>query len=272
MIHHEPESVTAPSASESSAVPPTVLRCESVHTAYFQKPILQEISCEIKERQVTAILGPSGCGKTTLLKTLNRTLELVPGARLTQGRLWYRGRNLYAPAVDPRVVRRVIGIVQQRPVIFPMSILENVLFGLRFHGLAGTKSKADWAREYLTQAGLWDEVCDRLNEPASRLSIGQQQRLCIARTLATQPEVLLMDEPCSALDPTNTQRIEDLIHDLKRRYTVVIVTHNTAQARRIADECLFLLNGWIVATGPTAAFFESPANSTVADFVQGRIG
>jgi len=260
------------SAATTTVLAEPALRCESLHSVYFDKPALKNVSCELPARQVTGILGPSGCGKSTFLKSLNRTLELAPGARVTEGRVLYRGRDIYGPSVDPRALRRCIGIVQQRPVVFPMSIQENVLFGLRFHGLAGERSKAECVQEYLAQAGLWDEVRDRLRDSASRLSIGQQQRLCIARALATQPDVLLMDEPCSALDPASTLRIEELIAKLKSRYTIVVVTHNMGQARRIADRCLFFLDGRLVEAGPTEDFFIRPQHKAVADFVQGRMG
>jgi phosphate transport system ATP-binding protein len=239
---------------------------------YGAATVVEEIACRIPERRVTAIMGPSGCGKSTFVKALNRTLELSPGARLRSGRVSFRGQDLYAPQVDPRAVRRGIGIIHQRPVPFPMSILENVLFGARFHGAVGREEREAYARRYLERVALWEEVKDRLHDRAGGLSGGQQQRLCLARTLANQPQAILLDEPCSALDPHATRRIEDHVLELRREYPVVIVTHNVAQARRVSDHVLFLFGGRLIESGPTEQVFDDPQSDLARDFISGRFG
>ena len=239
---------------------------------YGARPVLHGISFDIAERRVTAMMGPSGCGKSTLLRALNRTLELTPGARITSGHVRFRGADLYAPSVDARAVRRSLGIIYQQPVPFPMSILDNVLFGASFHGVCGKAERADYARLLLEKVGLWDEVKDRLHERATRLSGGQQQRLCLARTLANRPQAILMDEPCSALDPHATRRIEEHIVALRDEYPVVIVTHNVGQARRISDHVLIVVEGTLVEAGPTDQIFETPRSPLARDFICGRFG
>jgi phosphate transport system ATP-binding protein len=243
-----------------------------LQASYHGRPALRGLSVDIPSRAITAVMGPSGCGKSTLVKALNRTLELAPGARVTAGEVLYEGRDLYAPGRDPREVRRRIGIIQQRPVPFPMSLWDDVLFGARFHGRATRKTEADHAERVLRRVGLWDEVKDRLRDPSARLSGGQQQRLCLARTLAVEPEVLLLDEPCSALDPRSAGHIEELMRELAGEYTLVVVTHNLGQARRLAEHVLFLFDGEGIEEGPAARVFAQPRHPLTRDFVTGQIG
>jgi len=223
-------------SGDSSAV----LSMTGVCASYNGKTVLKNLDCSFPEKQVTAILGPSGCGKSTLLRVLNRTLELIPQARVVAGTVSFCGEDIYAKKFHAATVRRQIGLIHQRPVPFPTTILNDVLFGARYHRLLEGMASVEYARIYLEQTGLWNEVKDRLDDRAERLSGGQQQRLCLARTLANQPQVVLMDEPCSSLDPAATKQIEDLIAQLKERYTIVVVTHNMAQARRIADRVVFM--------------------------------
>lgn len=251
---------------------PIALSLYGVSTAYGERAVLKNVYCSFAEGAITAIVGPSGCGKSTLLRVLNRTLELVPQGRVLSGSVSFRGTALHQAGVHPAAIRKRIGLIHQRPVPFPMSILEDVLFGARYHGLLGASPPLEYARSYLEQVGLWSEVKDRLRDRAERLSGGQQQRLCLARTLANQPEVILMDEPCSSLDPAATQQIEELILSLKPRYSIVIVTHNLAQARRIADRAIFMLDGEIIEQGPAEEIFTSPRLELTRDFVSGRIG
>jgi phosphate transport system ATP-binding protein len=243
-----------------------------ISAAYGNRIALKDVACAFPENQITAILGPSGCGKSTLLRVLNRTLELVSGARVLGGAVSYRGRDIYTSSRHPAELRRRIGLIQQRPVPFPMTILDDVLFGARYHKLIDRRRHLEYARSYLEQVGLWNEVKDRLGERSDRLSGGQQQRLCLARTLANQPDVILMDEPCSSLDPAATKQIEELALELKKRYTIVIVTHNLAQARRICDRAVFMLDGEIVECGQKEQIFTSPKFQPTRDFVSGQIG
>jgi phosphate transport system ATP-binding protein len=251
---------------------PAAFDIEGLEIAYGGRPVLRGISCNLPERRVTAIMGPSGCGKSTLIKALNRTLELTPGAAVTGGRVLFRGEDVYGAGIDARAVRRSLGIIHQQPVPFPMSILENVLFGARFHGVCRRADRLDHARRFLEKVGLWAEVKDRLGERATRLSGGQQQRLCLARTLANRPQAILMDEPCSALDPYATRRIEEHVAELKAEYPIVIVTHNVGQARRVADHVLFMVDGRLVEAGPADEVFQQPASALARDFISGRFG
>jgi phosphate transport system ATP-binding protein len=241
--------------------------------AWFgSRHVLTDIHMVARERSVTAIIGPSGCGKSTLIRCLNRMHEEVRGARLT-GRVLFNGIDIYAPGTDPADVRRHVGMVFQRPTPFPtMSVMENAVAGLKLGSKLGKAEIRARGEEALRRAGLWDEVKDRLNHPGGRLSGGQQQRLCIARALAVEPKVLLMDEPASALDPASTLRIEELIEKLKTEYTVIIVTHNMQQATRIADETMFMLDGDVVEAGPTEMIFKQPADKRTEDYVMGRFG
>ncbi len=252
--------------------PEAVFQTIAIEAAYSERTVLKNISFHILDKSITAIMGPSGCGKSTLLRILNRTLELTPGARILSGKVLFRNQNIYSKGQDPRAIRKRIGLIYQRPVPFPMSILENVLFGVSFHGLPGDMPREEYARLYLKRVGLWEEVKDRLRESANKLSGGQQQRLCLARALANQPEVILMDEPCSSLDPAATRQIEELIAQLKRDYTIVVVTHNIAQARRISEFALFMFAGTLVESGPNEKIFHQPETPLARDFITGKIG
>lgn len=267
----EPEELVVERPAPAPAHP-TAFELHGIDVAYGAAPVLRGVSCAIPEGAVTAIMGPSGCGKSTLVKTLNRTLELTAGARLSGGKVTFRGQDLYAPSIDPRAVRRAVGIIHQRPVPFPMSILENVLFGAQFHGRINGGDRTDYARRYLDRVGLWNEVKDRLNDRAERLSGGQQQRLCLARTLATQPKALLLDEPCSALDPYAARHIEEHVRDLRRDFPVVIVTHNVAQARRVSDYVLFMYEGELVEAGRADLIFAAPQSGLARAYISGQFG
>jgi phosphate transport system ATP-binding protein len=242
--------------------------------AYFgSNHALRDINVTISANRVTAIIGPSGCGKSTLIRCFNRMHEVVPGARV-EGAVLLDGDDIYAAAVDPVDVRRRIGMVFQRPTPFPtMSVADNVAAGLRLNGVALTRAERNRIVEHsLRQAALWDEVKDRLNRPGTSLSGGQQQRLCVARALAVKPEVLLMDEPCSALDPISTARIEELLLELKENYTIVIVTHNMQQAARCSDFTAFMYTGDLIEFGETRQIFTNPIRRETEDYITGRFG
>ena len=241
--------------------------------AWFgQKEVLRGVDLVAEPRTVTSIIGPSGCGKSTLIRCMNRMHEEVDGARV-EGKVLFDGSDIYDPAVDAAEVRRRIGMVFQRSNPFPaMSIFDNAIAGVRLAGRTPKQELAERAEAALRSAGLWDEVKDRLKEPGGRLSGGQQQRLCIARALAVEPEVLLMDEPASALDPASTLRIEELVVELKEEYTVVIVTHNMQQASRVSDWTLFMLYGEVVEFAPTQKVFTNPEDRRTEDYVTGRFG
>ncbi|NOY00535.1 MAG: phosphate ABC transporter ATP-binding protein [Verrucomicrobia bacterium] len=248
------------------------LSIKSVDFFYDKFQALYDVSLEIPKGQVTALIGPSGCGKSTLLRCLNRMNDLVPEARL-EGEILFNGKDLYAPEIDVVDVRRQIGMVFQKPNPFPKSIYENIAYAPRIHGVVRSRSEMDGLIEAcLKRVGLWDEVSDRLDQPGTSLSGGQQQRLCIARTIAVEPEVLLMDEPCSALDPIATARVEDLIAELKEDFTVVIVTHNMQQATRVSDRTAFFLLGKIIEFGDTSNLFSNPENQETEDYISGRFG
>ncbi|MGH2364854.1 MAG: phosphate ABC transporter ATP-binding protein PstB [Chloroflexota bacterium] len=238
---------------------------------------VRDISLTIHANRVTALIGPSGCGKSTFVRCLNRLHEVSRGARVA-GQVLLEGQDLYARGVDPVAVRRSVGMVFQRPNPFPtMSISDNVAAGLKLGGVRGRARLAETVERCLRQAALWDEVKDKLRQPALALSGGQQQRLCIARVLAVNPSVILMDEPCSALDPISTLRIEDLIRDLRRSVTIVIVTHNMQQAARVSDDTAFLLaedgrGGSLVEVGPTRTMFTNPTDSRTENYITGRFG
>lgn len=248
------------------------LGVEGVRAWFGDHEVLHGIDMPIAERSVTAIIGPSGCGKSTLIRSLNRMHELTEGARL-EGKITLDGVDIYGRGVDPVLLRRRVGMVFQKPNPFPsMSVRDNVLSGLRLTGrLAGGQAE-EVVERALRDAALWDEVKDRLNAPGVSLSGGQQQRLCIARSLAVSPEVLLMDEPCSALDPIATARIEDLVHSLKDTYTIAIVTHNMQQAARVSDYTAFLLSGDLVEFSETNRLFTSPRDSRTEDYITGKFG
>jgi phosphate transport system ATP-binding protein len=244
---------------------------EDLNAYYGQNHAVKGLHLEFAPNEVTAIIGPSGCGKSTMVRCINRMHEEVPGARAT-GSVRLDQVDVYEPSIDVVSVRRTIGMVFQKPNPFPtMSVFDNVAAGLRLTGVRGINLR-DRVEEVLRVAGLWEEVKDRLDAPGIGLSGGQQQRLCIARTMATEPEVILMDEPCSALDPIATLRIEELIEDLKRRYTIVIVTHNMQQAARVADKTAFMLTGELVEFTDTETIFTTPADSRTEEYVTGKFG
>lgn len=239
---------------------------------YGDRQALRSISLDVHQHRVTAIIGPSGCGKSTFLRTLNCMNDLIPGVR-TSGEISLDGQNLLAPEIDVVALRRRVGMVFQQPNPFPKSIFENVAYGLRINGLAANSGdRAERVEKALRQAALWDVVKDRLHKSAFTLSGGEQQRVCIARALAVEPEILLMDEPASALDPISTAKIEDLIFELKNLYTIIIVTHNMQQAARVSDFTAFLLQGELVEYGETARLFTKPADKRTEDYITGRFG
>ena len=250
----------------------TAIAIEDISLWYSPKQALTNVSMNIPVNRVTALIGPSGCGKSTLLRCINRMNDLIPNVRI-QGAIRYHGVDLYGPAIDPVEVRRRIGMVFQKPNPFPKSIYENVAYGPRIHGLAANKAELDAIVEKsLRRAGLWDEVKDRLSHAGTALSGGQQQRLCIARAIAVSPEVILMDEPCSALDPIATARIEELIDELKGRYAIVIVTHSMQQAARVSQRTAFFHLGAMVEYGETSAIFTNPTQKRTQDYITGRYG
>lgn len=232
---------------------------------------LREVSVEIPDGQITVVLGPSGCGKTTFLRCLNRLIDLTDGAKVT-GEVLIDGENIFAPNADLLRLRKKVGMLAQKPQVLPMSIYENVAFGAWLHGVRDKKALDALVRDCLKRVHLWDEVKDRLFAPASQLSVGQQQRLCLARSLAVDPEVLLCDEPTSALDPISAQRVEELFRELKERYTLVLVTHTLRQAKRLADYVLFFYMGELVEHGPAQRVFSEPRNERTRAFLAGVIG
>jgi len=232
---------------------------------------LREVSVEIPDGQITVVLGPSGCGKTTFLRCLNRLIDLTDGAKVT-GEVLIDGENIFAPNADLLRLRKKVGMLAQKPQVLPMSIYENVAFGAWLHGVRDKKALDALVRDCLKRVHLWDEVKDRLFAPASQLSVGQQQRLCLARSLAVEPEVLLCDEPTSALDPISAQRVEELFFELKERYTLVLVTHTLRQAKRLADYVLFFYMGELVEHGPAQRVFSEPRNERTRAFLAGVIG
>jgi phosphate transport system ATP-binding protein len=256
----------------AAALAPVRIAADRLNFFYGQKQALTDISIEIRANLVTAFIGPSGCGKSTFLRTLNRMNDIIPGARVT-GSVTIDGRDIYKPGTDVVALRRGVGMVFQKSNPFPKSIFDNVAYGLRINGLTRSRNElAARVEESLKGAALWDEVKDRLDDSALALSGGQQQRLCIARALAIKPEVLLMDEPASALDPIATQRIEELIYQLKKDYTIVIVTHNMQQAARVSDATAFFWLGRLVEFGPTDRMFTAPTETLTEDYVTGRFG
>ncbi len=238
---------------------------------YGEKMAVKSVSMSLPERQVTALIGPSGCGKSTFLRALNRMNELIPGAG-SDGEILLDGRSIYESHLDAVELRRRVGMVFQKSNPFPKSIFENVAYGLKVGGMTDRKAVSERVEGSLRGAALWDEVKDRMNESALALSGGQQQRLCIARALAIEPEVVLMDEPASALDPIATAKIEDLIHELKLRYTIVIVTHNMQQAARVSDQTAFFYMGDLIEIGSTEQIFTNPKEERTEDYVTGKFG
>ncbi|GBF12423.1 MAG: phosphate ABC transporter ATP-binding protein PstB [Tepidibacillus sp.] len=248
------------------------IQVNNLNAWYGDFHAIRDINLDIKDKQVTALIGPSGCGKSTFIRTINRMHEVIEGARVT-GEIIVDGQNIYDTNIDPVSVRHRIGMVFQKPNPFPtMSIYDNVIAGLRLNGTKNKKILDEKVETSLIQANLWDEVKDRLNKNAMGLSGGQQQRLCIARTLAVEPDVILMDEPTSALDPISTLRVEELVHSLKDKYTIIIVTHNMQQAARVSDKTAFFLNGELIEYDDTVKIFSNPKNQKTEDYITGRFG
>ena len=249
----------------------TILSAKDLNLWYGQAHALKDVSIDIPEKEVTALIGPSGCGKSTFLKTLDRMNDLVQGVKIT-GSVRYRDMEIYGPEMDVTWLRKQIGMVFQKPNPFPMSIYDNIAYGPRTHGIRNKAKLDEIVERSLRGAAIWDEVKDRLKKSALGLSGGQQQRICIARALAVEPDVLLMDEATSALDPISTSKIEELIEDLKKSYTIVIVTHNMQQATRISDKCAFFLLGELIEYGDTEQMFSVPKDRRTEDYITGRFG
>ena len=247
------------------------VKVENLNLYYGENHALKDVNMDIQENAVTAFIGPSGCGKSTFLKTLNRMNDLVDGVRI-DGKVLLDGEDIYDPSVDTTILRKKVGMVFQQPNPFPMSIYDNIAYGPRVHGIRDKKRLDQIVEESLRGAAIFDEVKDRLKKSAMGLSGGQQQRICIARALAVQPEVLLMDEPTSALDPISTAKIEELMEDLKKKYTVIVVTHNMQQATRVSDQTAFFLVGEMVEFGDTKQLFSYPQDKRTEDYITGRFG
>ena len=258
--------------AQASSIPqPPMVEIEDVNLWYGAKQALKAITMAVPKQRITAYIGPSGCGKSTLLRCLNRLNDLVDGVRMT-GRIRVGGLDIHDPTLDVTELRKRVGMVFQKSNPFPKSIFENVAYGPRILGIRSRADLTAIVERSLQGAALWDEVKDRLADSALALSGGQQQRLCIARAIAVEPDVLLMDEPCSALDPIATAKIEDLMVELKRSYTIVIVTHNMQQAARVSEDCGFMLLGELVEFGPTTQIFTTPRDGRTEDYVSGRYG
>ena len=264
-------SAPRPSRQPAAGADPAKVAFRGVSFSYPGRKALDGITLDVPEKRVTAIIGPSGCGKSTLIKSINRIAEIGTEVKV-EGRVTIDGRDVYEPGIDLVDLRRRVGMLFQKPNPFPKSIFENVAFGPRIHGVERAGDLDQVVERSLHQSALWDEVKDRLNTSAMELSGGQQQRLCLARVLAVDPDVILMDEPCSALDPISTARIEELIEELRERYTVVIVTHNMQQAARVSDRTAFLLNGQLVEVDDTEKIFTTPADRRTEDYITGRFG
>ena len=271
-VQHAPTSSPAPMSSTTISAEQLAFDAKDVCVWYGEKQALHGISLGIRPKSITAIIGPSGCGKSTFLRCLNRMHELVPSARM-EGKITLFGDDLYAPTVDPSFVRRRVGMVFQKSNPFPtMSIQDNVVAGLRLNGIRDRAFLDEQMEKSLRLAALWDEVKNDLHKPGVSLSGGQQQRLCIARAVAMQPEVLLMDEPCSALDPMATQKIEELMQEIKRKFTIVIVTHNMQQAARCSEQTAFFFMGRLIEMDSTEKIFGNPAQKQTEDYITGRFG
>ena len=247
------------------------IRVKDLNFYYSGVQTLYDVTMKIPARQVTALIGPSGCGKSTFLRSLNRMNDIIDGTR-AEGKIWIDQLDIYEPETDIVALRKKVGMVFQKSNPFPKSIFDNVAYGPRIHGIKSRKELAGIVEKSLVRSALWDEVKDRLDKNAMDLSGGQQQRLCIARALAVEPEILLMDEPASALDPQSTAKIEDLIDELRREYTIVIVTHNMQQAARVSDLTAFLYEGYLIEFGPTKQLFTKPKEKKTEDYITGRFG
>ena len=268
----EPVPGPAQMAKPSSILPPTKIEARDVNVFYGENHALKNVNLDITQNEVTALIGPSGCGKSTFLRCLNRMNDTIADCRVT-GLVKLDGEDIYDPSLDVVQLRARIGMVFQKPNPFPKSVFENVAYGPRIHGLASTRAEMDEiVATSLKKAGLWDEVNDRLDTPGTALSGGQQQRLCIARAIAVNPEVILMDEPCSALDPIATARIEELMDELRNNYTIVIVTHSMQQAARVSQRTAFFHLGEIIEYGPTENVFTSPKDERTQGYITGRFG
>jgi len=263
--------VVLPREYEKISMPPLKMQIDGLDFYYGRKQVLRNVSLPIHERRITALIGPSGCGKSTFLRTLNRMNDVIGDTHVT-GSILLDGEDIYGPDIDVVALRRRVGMVFQRPTPFPMSIFDNVAYGPRINGLARGSELAALVEHSLQRAALWDEVKDLLYQPGTSLSGGQQQRLCIARVLAVQPEVVLMDEPCSALDPISTASIEELMMALKENYTIVIVTHNMQQAARVSDETGFFLLGELIEFDQSTKIFTDPRDKRTEDYITGRFG
>ena len=250
----------------------TIIEAKNVDVFYADKQALFDVNLKIEEKQVTSLIGPSGCGKSTFLRCIYRMNDLIPICKIT-GKLEIDGQDVYDPAVNVVALRAQVGMVFQKPNPFPKSIRENVAYGLRIHGMTSSKTELNDRVEWsLKAAGLWDEVENRLDEPGLGLSGGQQQRLCIARAIAVKPRVILMDEPCSALDPIATAIIEDLINEISQEFSIIIVTHSMAQAARVSNKTAFFHLGKLIEVGPTKQIFTNPSNEKTQNYITGRIG
>jgi phosphate transport system ATP-binding protein len=248
----------------------THIRTDQLSVHYGKDAALKNISVDIPEKKITAIIGPSGCGKTTLLKSFNRLIDPIDGTKVT-GKVLVHGEDIYDQKVDVTSIRKKMGLLSQRPYPLPMSIYDNIAYGPRIHGIKNKIKLDELVERYLKLSSLWSEVKDRLHEPASKLSIGQQQRLCLARGLAVEPEIILGDEPTSALDPNSSQRIEQRFLELKNQYTIVIVTHILRQAKRLADYLIFLYLGELIEYGPAEEIFENPKKEMTREYIKGII-
>jgi len=246
------------------------IRVKNLNIYYGNEHALKNISVDIPDKRITAIIGPSGCGKTTLLKSFNRLVDLADGVKVS-GEVLVDGENIFGPGVEVTQVRKKMGLLSQKPYPLPMSIYDNVAYGPRIHGMKDRKKLSGIVERYLKESGLWDEVKDRLHAPAWRLSLGQQQRLCLARGLAVEPEIILCDEPTSALDPASSKRIEERFMELKSSYTIVVVTHILRQARRLADYVIFLYLGELIEHGPAEKIFENPEKAMTREYIKGII-
>ena len=268
---HDP-ALTGEGADQAQALVYPRINCQDVNVFYSGKQAVFDVSLPVFDRSVTALIGPSGCGKSTFLRCLNRMNDTIDGAKVT-GDIFMDGENINSPDVDPVLLRSRVGMVFQKPNPFPKSIYDNIAYGPRIHGLVDDRQELDAIVEKsLRRAGLWQEVKDRLTQPGPSLSGGQQQRLCIARAIAVRPEVILMDEPCSSLDPIATARIEELIDELRKRYCIVIVTHSMQQAARVSQRTAFFHLGHLVEMGDTDQIFTSPRERRTEDYITGRFG
>lgn len=266
---------TTPGPTDSSRFGETVtpaIEIDQVDFSYGTHQALQGVTLNLPPREVTAFIGPSGCGKTTLLRCLNRMNDLIPGSRITKGQIRIHGTDIYSPDVDVIELRKRVGMVFQKSNPFPKSIYDNITYGLKIQGITKRDVLDEVVERSLRRAALWDEVKDRLHTSGLGISGGQQQRLCIARAIAVEPEIILMDEPCSALDPLATAKVEELIYELKQQYTIVIVTHNMQQAGRCSDHTAFFYLGSLVEYGKTEKIFTNPAKKQTEDYISGRFG